>query len=119
MKKPLFSLAASIFAALLGTVSAQAVVADPPTSCPGIDANHTVFNFNTDFAASTPSESGIVRCSGTLPEGAALPRKALRFPGEEFGATCSTPLGSTPDWRMTVTPIGRVSFVCFAKGAAN
>jgi hypothetical protein len=49
-----------------------------------------------------------VMCQGSLPDGAALPSRAMQFSFDNTGFTCN---GST-NWKGQITPSGRFSFTC-------
>ena len=101
----LLTISASVFANPADIVRGSGCIFFDDNGTPWVDATsdfQMVFTNNEDGDAN-------VRCEGYLPEGAALPDRALHFNFDNTGFVC---LGGDEMWKMTVTPSGRATFTC-------
>ena len=96
---------------------------------PALLASFTIFSgFDADGAlystagkghtVVTDSENGnsSIHCTGTLPDGAALPQGAHHSDNASTGSLCNAAFGigsaSTSDWKAVTTPNGKYTLTC-------
>ena len=89
------------------------------TICSGFDADGALYSTaGKGHTVVTDSENGnsSIHCTGTLPDGAALPQGAHHSDNASTGSLCNAAFGigsaSTSDWKSVTTPNGKYTLTC-------
>lgn len=93
--------------------AAGAVVIKKGGSCTLFNGSKVVVGTGQGRAVVTPSGNGVWKCRAKVapaPSG-----KAITFTGAKTGFTCTSPAGTTTNWRQTISASGRTTLICHVR----